>query len=85
MIESNDEKFQDNLVLVPRLYYKNGHLFVIYEIQILQEFESFIDAMIYLYGFYFEFDFKYPDCYKQVMGFFHEFLYKNFQNVPGGE
>jgi hypothetical protein len=22
-----------------------------------------------------------PGCYKQVLGFFHEFLYKNFQNV----
>jgi hypothetical protein len=47
----------------------------------LQEFESFIDAMIYLYGLYFVFDLKYPDCYKQVLGFFHEFLYKHFQNV----
>ena len=37
--------------------------------------------MIYLYGLYFVFDLKYPDSYKEVLGFIHEFLYKNFQNI----
>ena len=81
LVESQEEHLSDNMVIAPRLYYKSGHLYVIHEIKILQEFDSFIDAMVYLYGLYFVFDLKYPECFKQVLGIFHEFLFKNCQNV----
>ena len=81
LVESQEEHLSDNMVIAPRLYYKSGHLYVIHEIKILQEFDSIIDAMVYLYGLYFVFDLKYPECFKQVLGIFHEFLFKSFQNV----
>ena len=42
LVESQEEHLSDNMVIAPRLYYKSGHLYVIHEIKILQEFDSFI-------------------------------------------
>ena len=44
------------------------------------EFDSFVDALVYLFAIHFCFDLEYPDVFKQVLGFFHHFLFKEFKN-----
>ncbi len=68
-------------ITAPRLYFKNCHLYVIFTSEVLCQFTSFDEALIYLYGLYFCFDLKYPDCFKQCLGLFHEILFPNFRNV----
>ena len=70
-----------NEILSPRFYYKNGSLYVIYKSIIFNQFDSFVDGFVYLYGFYFCFDLVYPQCYKQVLGLFHSFLFSNLKNA----
>ena len=71
----------DKKILSPRMYLKNGNLSVIYGGQILNHFESFIDAFSYLFGIYFCLDLVYPDIFKQELGLFHQFLFSSFKNV----
>ncbi len=42
----------------------------------LFQFDSFIDAFFYLFGLYSAYDLQYPECYKQILGIFHEFLFQ---------
>jgi hypothetical protein len=70
-----------NSIQAPRLYYKDGHLYAIHTSEILNKFDCFIDGFVYLFGIYFAFDLKYPECFKQLLGLFHEFLFLEFPNV----
>ena len=82
LMESNwNEELGRNDVSFPRLYYTNGRLCVIYQIKTLMEFDSFIDSLVYLFAIHFCFDLEYPDAYKQVLGLFHQFLFKEFKNI----
>jgi hypothetical protein len=65
----------------PRLYFSSGRLCVIYQTKTLMEFDSFIDAVVYLFSIYFCFDLEYPDAFKQILGLFHQFLFIDFKNV----
>ena len=75
------EELTQNSILSPRMYSKDGKFYCIFKESKLNEFSSFIDGFIYLYGVYFSFDLIYPDCYKKVLGLFHQFLFPEFKNV----
>jgi hypothetical protein len=79
--KKDDEMLSENHVQAPRLYTKNGFLYVVITNEILCEFDSFIEGFFYLSGLYFVYDLKYPDCFRQLMGIFHEFMFSNFKNV----
>jgi hypothetical protein len=79
--KNNSESLESNTVTAPRLYFKNGYLYVVFTSEILCQFTSFDEALVYLYGLYFCFDVKYPECFKQMLGLFHETLFPNFRNM----
>ena len=68
------EELTQNSILSPRMYSKDGKFYCIFKESKLNEFSSFIDGFIYLYGVYFSFDLIYPDCYKKVLGLCKENL-----------
>jgi hypothetical protein len=75
LMESNgNEDLGRNDVMSPRLYYSNGRLCVKYQIKTLMEFESFADALAFLFAIHFCFDLEYPDVFKQVLDLFHHFI-----------
>jgi hypothetical protein len=78
---SGNEELGKNNVMSPRLYFSSGRLCVIYQTKTLMEFDSFIDAVVYLFSIYFCFDLEYPDAFKQILGLFHQFLFIEFKNV----
>jgi hypothetical protein len=82
LIETDGNKCLDeNKIMSPRMYFKNGNLSVIYAGSILNNFDSFIDALCYLFGLYFCFDLIYPNCFKQSLGLFHQFFFPQFKNA----
>jgi hypothetical protein len=80
-IADSENKLVDNHVCAPRLYLNKGYLYVVVSNEIISEFDSFIDAFYYLFGLYFVYDLKYPECFSQIMGFFHEFIFQGFVNA----
>ena len=81
MDSNGNEELGRNDVMSPRLYFSNGRLCVIYQIKTLIEFDSFVDALVYLFAIHFCFDLEYPDVFKQVLGLFHHFLLQEFNNI----
>jgi hypothetical protein len=82
LIETDGNKCLDeNKKMSPRTYFKNGNLSVIYAGSILNNFDSFIDALCYLFGLYFCFDLIYPNCFKQSLGLVHQFYFPQFKNA----
>lgn len=71
----------DNIIMSPLMYFKNGNLSVIYAGCILNNLDSFFDALCYLFGIYFCFDLTYPNIFKQLMGLFHQVLFSSFKNA----
>lgn len=79
--KKDDEELAENQILAPRFYTKNGRLYIILRSDILAEFDAFNDALYYLFGLYFAFDLHYPQCFLNLLGLFHEFLFQKFRNI----
>jgi hypothetical protein len=73
------KKNRKNPIFAPKIQMHNSVFHIIYETNIITDsidINTVPDAIAYLFLDYILFDLKYPETFQQVLGWFHEFVFK---------